>query len=86
MYNGNHYACKIVAVKAEIPHLNINSGKDFKARVEMEVNLVQELKHVSSSFCLSAFIMVIVVSGPYRAIHTMPGIPESEYRDIHASL
>ncbi|KAH8746080.1 kinase-like protein [Diaporthe sp. PMI_573] len=45
MYNGNHHACKIVAVKAEVPDLNIYSEKDFRAKVEMEVNLVRQLEH-----------------------------------------
>ncbi|KAK3371644.1 kinase-like protein, partial [Lasiosphaeria ovina] len=44
-YNGNHHACKIIAVKAEVPDLNIYSEKDFRAKVEMEVNLVRQLEH-----------------------------------------
>jgi serine/threonine protein kinase len=48
LYNGNYHACKIVPVKAEVPYWGIRSEKDFRARVELEVNLVQELKHVSS--------------------------------------
>jgi serine/threonine protein kinase len=42
MYNGNHHACKIVAVKEEVPEWRIHSEKDFRARVEMEVNLVSK--------------------------------------------
>jgi len=38
MYNGNHHACKIVAVKAEVPEWRIYSEKDFRARVELEAN------------------------------------------------
>ncbi|KAK3333955.1 kinase-like domain-containing protein [Cercophora scortea] len=45
MYNGNHHACKIIAVKAEVPNLNIYSEEDFRAKVEMEVNLVRQLEH-----------------------------------------
>ncbi|KAK4129993.1 kinase-like protein [Trichocladium antarcticum] len=45
LYNGNHHACKVIAVKGEVPQLNIHSEKDFRAKVEMEVNLVRGLKH-----------------------------------------
>ncbi|KAH8889934.1 kinase-like protein [Thozetella sp. PMI_491] len=45
MYTGAHHACKIVAVKAEVPQWKIYSERDFRKRVEKEVNLVQELKH-----------------------------------------
>ncbi|CAJ2508689.1 Uu.00g137150.m01.CDS01 [Anthostomella pinea] len=45
MYTGAHYACKIVAVKAQVPQWRIYSERDFRARVEMEVNLVRELRH-----------------------------------------
>ncbi len=62
-YNGNHHVCKIVVVKAEVPELRIYSEKDFRARVEMEVNLVQELKYVSSLMCLSAFVTLMITSG-----------------------
>lgn len=86
MYNGNHHACKIVAVKAEVPGLKIYSEKAFKARVEREINLVRQLKHVRSSFRSSAFIMLTFALGPYRTIPTLPGIQESEYRNFHAYL
>jgi len=33
MYNGNHHACKVVAVKAEMLELKIYSEKEFKARL-----------------------------------------------------
>jgi hypothetical protein len=66
MYNGNHHACKIIAVKAEVPDLNIYSEKDFRAKVEMEVNLVRQLEHVSS-FCLSAFCFRF----PHNCIRTI---------------
>ncbi|CZR52893.1 uncharacterized protein PAC_02770 [Phialocephala subalpina] len=45
MYNGNYHACKIVAVKEEVPEWRIHSKKDFRARVEMEVNLVKQVQH-----------------------------------------
>ncbi|KAI1300448.1 kinase-like protein [Xylaria venustula] len=45
MYTGAHHACKIVAVKAEVPQWKIYSERDFRKRVEMEVNLVQALLH-----------------------------------------
>lgn len=68
MYNGNHYACKILAVK-EVPEWGIHSEKDFKARVEMEVNLVKQVQHhVISLFWLSA-CLTLIASGQYRAIH-----------------
>jgi hypothetical protein len=53
MYNGNYYACKLVAVKAQVPEWNIYSPREFRARIEQEVYLVRELNHVSSlSTCL----------------------------------
>ncbi|TWU74326.1 hypothetical protein ED733_005936 [Metarhizium rileyi] len=45
MYTGEHYACKVIAVKAEIPESRIFSERAFKQRVEREVKLVQSLKH-----------------------------------------
>jgi len=48
MYTGAHHACKIVAVKARVPQWRIYSERDFRARVKMEVKLVQALAHVSS--------------------------------------
>jgi hypothetical protein len=48
MYTGAHHACKIIAVKAEVPQWKIYSERGFRERVETEVNLVQNLKHVSS--------------------------------------
>ncbi|KAF4637559.1 hypothetical protein G7Y89_g541 [Cudoniella acicularis] len=41
----NHHTCKIVAVKAEVPEWRIYSEKDFRARVELEVNLVKQVEH-----------------------------------------
>jgi hypothetical protein len=76
MYDGKHHACKIVAVKAEVPEWRIHSERDFRARVEMEVNLVQELKHVSSLFRPSACLPLITASGSHRAIHRHPGIQD----------
>lgn len=49
MYNGNHHACKIIAVKA-IPEW-IYSETDFRAKVQMEVNLVKQIEHHVSSLC-----------------------------------
>ncbi|KAI1178858.1 kinase-like protein [Nemania sp. FL0916] len=45
MYNGNHYACKIIAVKETVSGLNIHSERDFRAKVEAEVNLVKRIHH-----------------------------------------
>jgi hypothetical protein len=47
MYTGAYHACKIVAVKVEVPQGKIYSERDFGARVETEINLVQALQHVS---------------------------------------
>lgn len=83
---GAHCACKIVAVKA-MPALNINSANDFRAKVEREVKLVQDLNHVSSQICSYAFVTLTIVSGTSRAIHAHPGIQIwAEYRNIHAYL
>jgi len=49
VYTGNHYACKIVAVKKEVPEWRIYSEEDFRARFEMEVNLVKHIEHHVSS-------------------------------------
>lgn len=49
MHTGDYYACKIITVKEQVPELRIYSERDFKARVEIEINLVQALKHVSRS-------------------------------------
>lgn len=86
MYNGNHRACKIVAVK-EVPEWRIYSEKDFRARVEMEVNLVKQVEHhVSSLFWLPACLMLIA-SGQYCTIHAYTGIQDwREYRNLHAGL
>lgn len=87
MHNGKHYTCKTVAVKAEIPQWRIYSDMDFRARVEMEVNLVQAPKHVSTPVCMAAFIMLTITSGPYRALHPYPGIQNwPEHRNLHAPL
>ena len=48
MHTGDHHACKIVAIRTEIPQWGIHSEKDFRARVEREVDLVQQIKHVRS--------------------------------------
>jgi hypothetical protein len=48
MFDGSHHACKTVAVKAEVPALNIYSERDFRAKIEREVNLVQRFRHVST--------------------------------------
>ncbi|KAK3692872.1 kinase-like protein [Podospora appendiculata] len=45
MYTGAYYACKIVAVRAEVPQWRIHSEKEFRARVEAEVNLVKQVDH-----------------------------------------
>ncbi|KAI1080581.1 kinase-like domain-containing protein [Whalleya microplaca] len=47
MYNGNHFACKILVVK-EAPHLGIVSEAAFRKRIEKEVNLVKQLQHHES--------------------------------------
>lgn len=47
LHNGNHYACKIVIVKTEIPGLRIYSEPDFRLRIGKGASLVQEMKHVS---------------------------------------
>jgi hypothetical protein len=87
LYNGNHLACKIVAVKQAIPEWGIYSERDFRARVEMEVNLVQALKHVGSLICMSAFVMLTVTAAPYRAISPHSGIQDRpEHRNLHAAL
>jgi len=53
MYNGNHYACKIIAVRAELPGWEVHSERGFRARVEKEVNLVKQVEnHVSFLFSL----------------------------------
>jgi len=86
IYNGNYHTCKIIAIKAEVLDLNIYSEKDFKVKVEMEVNLVRQLEYISFSFCPSAFIMLTFILGPYRTIPTLLGIQESKYRNFHAYL
>ncbi|KAK3901399.1 kinase-like domain-containing protein [Staphylotrichum tortipilum] len=45
MYAGTHHACRVIAVKAAAPDLNIHSERAFRAKVEMEVRLVQKLEH-----------------------------------------
>ncbi|KAH9986267.1 hypothetical protein F4779DRAFT_305707 [Xylariaceae sp. FL0662B] len=45
VYTGAHDACKIVAVKSEVPQWRICPDTDFRVRVEKEVNLVQELQY-----------------------------------------
>ncbi|KAK3333601.1 kinase-like protein [Cercophora scortea] len=45
MYTGAHYACKIVAVRAEVPQWRIHSEKEFRASVETEVDLVKRVDH-----------------------------------------
>ena len=45
VYTGNHYACKIVAVKKEVPEWRIYLEEDFRARFEMELNLVKHIEH-----------------------------------------
>jgi len=45
-HTGAHYACKFVAVRQEVPFWGIYSERDFRAKVEEEVNLVQSLRHV----------------------------------------
>lgn len=61
MYNGNHRACKIIAVKDTVPDLKIFSEKDFRKMVENEVNLVQKLLHVSSLIRLSGFVTLTII-------------------------
>lgn len=61
MYNGNHRACKIIAVKEKVADLNIFSAKDFRKMVENEVNLVQKLLHVSSLIRLSGFVTLTII-------------------------
>ncbi|KAK3326541.1 kinase-like protein [Apodospora peruviana] len=46
MSSGDHVACKIVAVKAEVPSLKIRSEREFRQMVEKEVNLVRQLHHL----------------------------------------
>ena len=60
MYNGNHLACKVVAVKAEMPLLERYSESGFRAKVDAEVKLVKLLgHHVSSLFWPSTCLMLI---------------------------
>ena len=85
-YSGNYHACKIVAVKSEIPEWNIYSEREFRVRVEMEVNLVQALRHVSFLRCPLACLTLIILA-PYRPLHTYPGIQDRpEHRDLYAYL
>jgi serine/threonine protein kinase len=86
MYNSNYHACKIVAVKA-VPEWRIYSEKDFRARVELEVNLVKQVQHhMSSLFWLSA-CLTLTASGQYRTIQIHTEIRDwREYRNLHAGL
>lgn len=47
LHNGDHYACKIIPVRAAIPHLGIHSEREFRTRMQKEVSMVQMLRHVS---------------------------------------
>ena len=84
MYNGNHYACKIVAVKEEVPEWRIYSKKDFRARVELEVNLVKQVEHhVSSLICCLPHADRIRTISYHTGIHRdsrLARISKSSYR------
>lgn len=86
MHNGKHYACKVVAVKAEIPEWGIYSERAFRARVEAEVRMVQGLKHVSAILWLSTPTLTSP-PGPYCTIRAHPGIQNrTGYRNFHACV
>ncbi|KAI0814460.1 kinase-like protein [Xylaria sp. FL0064] len=46
LYNGNHYACKTIVVKENVPQLGINSKSDFRKLIEKEVSLVKKLRNL----------------------------------------
>ena len=61
---GNHHICKIIAVKVEILEYGIHSERAFRARVEMEVNLVKQAQpHVSSLFLQFIVVMLTIILG-----------------------
>jgi hypothetical protein len=45
------------------------SESEFGAKVEIEVNLVQALRHVSLPVYMPAFVELTGAVGPYRAIY-----------------
>ncbi|KAI0185578.1 kinase-like protein [Xylaria flabelliformis] len=45
MYDGNHYACKTIAVRENVPELCIHSEADFRNFIEREVALVKKVHH-----------------------------------------
>lgn len=47
-YTGAHYACKIIAVQSSVPGRRIYSEEEFRAQIKKEVNLVRQVKNVSS--------------------------------------
>ena len=49
MHNGEHYACKVIPFK-ELPQWGIYREKDFKIKIEAEVNLIKKAKHVRSPY------------------------------------
>ncbi|KAI1347436.1 kinase-like domain-containing protein [Xylaria sp. FL0043] len=45
LHDGNHYACKTIVVKENVPQLGINSKSDFRKLIEKEVSLVKKLRN-----------------------------------------
>jgi len=48
MNTGNHYACKVLAVKEDIPEWGIHNEAAFKRKIRDEVDMVLRVNHVSS--------------------------------------
>jgi hypothetical protein len=82
MYNGEHYACKVIQPKP-MPKLGITTEKDFRLKVEAEVALISKIRSVSF------FILSLNYSGANDFLGTYPPspvLPRLGYRTRHRDL